>query len=858
MRAFLRRPAMILCAGFAGLLLTTPGCPPTNGNNEPQIEDRDNDGVADEDDNCPDDANRNQADADGDGVGDACDNCPSVANKGQEDTDGDGVGDACETTAGPTRSQTIVLTSDNKLALAVNRETDSLAVVEVRDAAGADVGNLLAEIPVGDDPRYVALHPNHARAYVTNGASGTVSVVSLRGDDAFTVVAEIPVGAEPRGCALTPNGTQLFVANHTEGTVSVINTASNTVASTLTLGGNPWAIAITNDGDAADDDETVYVTDFFAELIPGGPGEGFDNGKQGVVFALSTANLGAAAAKVTLAPLANSGFTADRKNFCKQINAAAANDTFCPNTTITDPNDPIIAKDPQGAYPNQLGSALIRGTSLFLPSIGAAPEPPVQFTVNVQGLVHQVNISTNADEADRTQNLNAQVKDEADPANATASLQKLFCNDLVDIDATADGSVFLVLSRGGNYAVRATIDPASNQLSLGVPNVVRFQTGNIPNGLTISSDGKRAYVYNEVNVSITSINLETNAVITRDIDCGTLPEVGTFEHGVLAGKLAFFTALGTPDNGIFSQSVRDIVPLANRGKQSNNAWSSCASCHPDGLTDQVTWIFADGPRNTLPLDAFFAKDNPADQRISNWSNVRGSVTDFNNNSRGVQGGVGFAGNPPNPNIYNHGLVQGASDALDAQTLWVQTVRTLNQPAATDAGAVARGRDVFAANCASCHGGAKWTKSQIFHLDNPAFDKASGAGGVPRDPGLAVNGDQLISYTVAGSTLKYLENVGTHNPANAIEIRANGAPSLGALGFGVPSLLGVGFTAPYLHNGAAQTLEEVFPLHALPGGTIQSVLNAAQRSDLLVFLRTIDGRTETFTSEGDAFRDAIGG
>jgi hypothetical protein len=39
--------------------------------------DRDRDGVPDATDNCPDDANANQADADKDGVGDACDHLPS-------------------------------------------------------------------------------------------------------------------------------------------------------------------------------------------------------------------------------------------------------------------------------------------------------------------------------------------------------------------------------------------------------------------------------------------------------------------------------------------------------------------------------------------------------------------------------------------------------------------------------------------------------------------------------------------------------------------------------------------------------------------------------------------------------------
>ena len=46
------------------------------------------------------------------------------------------------------------------------------------------------------------------------------------------------------------------------------------------------------------------------------------------------------------------------------------------------------------------------------------------------------------------------------------------------------------------------------------------------------------------------------------------PAPGTFEHAVLVGKLAFFTALGIPDNNFFDTDIRDIVPLNFRGKQS--------------------------------------------------------------------------------------------------------------------------------------------------------------------------------------------------------------------------------------------------------------------------------------------------
>ncbi len=768
-----------------------------------------------------------------------------------------GGGDDDARLAGPSRSTTIALSSNEGRLVVVNRDTDSVSIFRTQ-ADPAEPAVLLAEVPVGDEPRFVAISPDDRLAFVTNAIDGTVSVVRLTGGSAFTVQREITVGTEPRGIAVTPNGTRIYVANHTEGTVSVIDGSSLAVIDDVAVGGNPTAIAITNDGDGDDGDETVFVTRFYAELVPGGPGEGFDTGKQGVVQAFSVST--GAVVDVALAPLADAGFTADRRPFCVQFNASAANATFCPDVNEVDPTADVIDADPQGAYPNQLNAILLRGTTAWVPSIAVSPAPPVRFNVNVQALVHAIDTESLESPSDRTVNLNAEIKAEVQPVPAEGSLARLFANDIVAMDSDAVGNCYLFVSRGGNCVIRGDVD-ANGRFTLGAPDVVRFQTGNLPSGVAITGNGSRAYVNNEANLSVTVIDLAAETVLALDIACATPPAPGTTDHGVLVGKIAFFTALGMPDAGVFGTPVRDIVPLDHRNKASDNGWSSCSSCHPDGLADGATWIFGTGPRQTLPLDAFFSKVDPADQRISNWSGVMGSVTDFNNNARGVQGGTGFAGNPPPPTIFQHGITVGGSDSLDAMTLWCQTIRAPILPDTDEPTLFVNGAAVFEANCASCHAGNKWSKSQVVYDNDPTFTSDPNAGGVVIDPGVANAGPQIVSFTVGAETLQFLEGAGTFTAGAPLEVRGQGAASgntaLGGLGFNVPSLLGVRYHAPYLHDGSARTLADVFPRHALGGGTIQNQLSPEQREALLEFLESIDGATDTFPSETDSFLTAVG-
>ncbi|MEL6347418.1 MAG: thrombospondin type 3 repeat-containing protein [Myxococcota bacterium] len=63
----------------------------------PSARDSDRDFISDACDNCVDDFNTAQINSDGDYYGDACDNCPLVDNFAQADGDEDGAGDACDT-----------------------------------------------------------------------------------------------------------------------------------------------------------------------------------------------------------------------------------------------------------------------------------------------------------------------------------------------------------------------------------------------------------------------------------------------------------------------------------------------------------------------------------------------------------------------------------------------------------------------------------------------------------------------------------------------------------------------------------------------------------------------------------------
>jgi YVTN family beta-propeller protein len=81
------------------------------------------------------------------------------------------------------------------------------SVVQVFDAS---THALVATVPVGLFPGFVAATPDQAFVYVTNGGDNSVSVIATATN---TVVATVLVGGNPAGVAVTPDGAYVYVAN---------------------------------------------------------------------------------------------------------------------------------------------------------------------------------------------------------------------------------------------------------------------------------------------------------------------------------------------------------------------------------------------------------------------------------------------------------------------------------------------------------------------------------------------------------------------------------------------------------------------------------------------------------------------
>ncbi|MFO0635471.1 MAG: hypothetical protein U0168_21715 [Nannocystaceae bacterium] len=752
---------------------------------------------------------------------------PDSGSSSAETTD---TGDPDVALPGPSKGGPIQVSPDGTTLAVVNRSSGELTLFALPD------GTERARLQLGGEPESIAFLPAGDALLVVLRATGEiVRVGDLGGKPAVTDT--VFVGAEPGRAALSPTGQTLWVPLWNEGFVLAFDTQTMSIAFEIETGGSPYAVCVTNDLDLDDGDETVFVTDFYG-VPAGGNKEATDGARLGRVF---TIEQGDVLGELTLAPLSASGTT---------------------------------GFEATGAYPNQLYSCAVNGETLYVTSVGASPAAfngATDFHQNLQGLVHRVALADLQPVDDEPIDLNGLVDDLAAP--------KRFVPVPIDIAFAPNSDFAYIASLTSDSVLRVdfSVDPPV----AGSPSGASFLAASQgPVGVAIA--GTDMYVANEVSRTISHVDLAQQLTVEADIESAT-PPAGATEIALQRGQRFFTTGMG---------------------RWSTNGWVSCAGCHPFGTTDNVTWSFPAGPRQTVDTAATFSADG-AHQRILNWTGIFDEVHDFELNTRNVAGGTGAIvtdtalndngtantavridftgpGGTANPtNAFNLGSARGAAqtgalpddwDDLEAYIASLRTPRGSTRPG----GDATAGRVVFeAARCDACHAGPLWTLSRRTYT--PAFNPGDGSDIDERTVTLSsvgidslgqVRADQVTSLDP--DVLTVLANDANGAPARhtcvvrivdtfdadgaagrgADELRQSGTAAQGVDGFNIPSLLGVRSGAPFLHNGAADSLEELldpageFTAHLRAGNQVFSP-TATELADLVAFVRSIDDETEPF-------------
>ena len=775
-----------------------------------------------------DQATSTGADPDGSGsTGDSSGNPTEDVNPTEDGSSSSGTtGEPPDITvaAGPTKGGTIATNEAGDRLAVANKGTGDVTIFAIDGAADPQE---VARVSVGEEPTSVAWNAAGTELYVVNRGSGSVSKIIGADGDAPEVESTVDVGSEPSLGALSPTGQRLYVSNWAEGSVSVIDTAGMQEVERLELGGAPHAICVSNDLDEDDDDETLYVTDFFSLDRTGE--EATDTGRRGRVWAVSAGD--GSTSEIALDPFEDAG---------------------------------IPAVDGTGAFANQLYGCVLNDAHLYVTSVGASPEPfgtTTDFRQNVQGLVHAIEVESGTVDEARTINLNALVDEQLAP--------KRFVAIPADIAFAPNSDFGYVASMASDSVLR--VDWSVAPPVAGSPSGASFLPASLsPTGIAIT--GTTAYVYNEVGRSVSVIDLAAQENV-GEVESAPQP-AGAEEQDILRGQRFFNTGLA---------------------RWSANGWVSCAACHPFGTTDNVTWTFPAGPRQSVDLTATFDATGSV-QRILNWTAIFDEVHDFELNTRGVANGTGAivsdaslnADGTPNTaaridfvgpggvgdpqNGFNKGSAAAVAAGGATPEDWDQIetyIRSLRSPhgRTETEGDPEAGRQVFLdAGCQNCHGGPLWTLSERYY--NPLLDTDASQVTLAQ-AGVANVGDVRADQVASTDTSTFsvidvdangpphrhscvVRRVGTFDADGpegfgAAEIRQNGGNAQGVDGFNVPSLLGIGLGAPFFHNGAAASLEELlsddFGSHLRSGNQVFSPTDQ-QRADLIAFLQTIDDDTET--------------
>jgi hypothetical protein len=379
--------------------------------------------------------------------------------------------------------------------------------------------------------------------------------------------------------------------------------------------------------------------------------------------------------------------------------------------------------------------------------------------------------------------------------HSDTNVDSLTRDDTIDLQNAADpsGLTFLPDGTTGVYALQG-----SNRIALydfDTKSTLPVNVGAAPQGLCVTEDNLYVNNYTDRTVSVIAVDefINTgNTALTSESEVMVAPEDDVLSTTELQGLQLFYSA--------------------NQTELSPEGYMSCASCHDGGGHDGMTWDFThmgEGLRNTLSLRGTGgARFGPL-----NWSANADEIQDIEkqleqlHGSNGFIDGVTFTGQSP----LNH-MSRGGSAELDALSDYVSSLgknsvlKSPNYCAWTDGDCWSTyyngGWQYHAYGCKDCH--AKKNRYSGAFRD-----------GLTHDMG----------------TITEASGLGSNAILTAIR---------------TPTLIELWDTAPYLHDGSAETLEEVMGtgVHATYG------LDEREMRNLIQFLNNID--RSQYIGDGELF------
>jgi YVTN family beta-propeller protein len=371
----------------------------------------------------------------------------------------------------------------------------------------------VAELASGGEPADVTFSPDGARAYVSNRLDDTVSVIDTA---TRKVTAKVKVGGEPHGVLTDASGKTLYVLNTTSEDISVIDTTTLQETKRLKASRNPWSLALSPDG------KRIAVTNALSRLV------GFREPSLSEVTIIDTEK--ASVVHRAVAPEANLLLG--------------------------------IAWHPSGEF----AFFTLNRTKNLVPMTRILQGWTITNGLGVlwkDGRVDQVLL-------DEPQHYFADVHDVALTPDGRYAFATSSSTNRV---AVVDVERLVRLLRSASDDERANVIP--NHLGKSAEFVVaRLPTKDSPRGVTVSPDGRTAYVADALDDVLTLIDVATLKV-AGEVDLGGPKQVTRVRWG---------------------------EKLFNSANITFQRQFSCHTCHPDGHVDGLTYDIEGDGIGVSPVD----------------------------------------------------------------------------------------------------------------------------------------------------------------------------------------------------------------------------------------------------------------